>query len=161
MLDCQFVGSLAIRTLMQKKRSTCPALAGADNGSLWFWDWTSGNSFQQQDTIVQPGSLDSEAGGQPQGSKNHVCEWLVLSTCSNCARDCKGSAGLISSVNGNHSDHDCHKTMLVLQASMLCRLISPALAWSPVRRTRRSRCGRRTTRPRRTATPSTSAHPRK
>ena len=35
---------------------------GADNGSLWFWDWTSGNSFQQQDTIVQPGSLDSEAG---------------------------------------------------------------------------------------------------
>lgn len=36
--------------------------SGADNGSLWFWDWTSGNSFQQQDTIVQPGSLDSEAG---------------------------------------------------------------------------------------------------
>lgn len=36
--------------------------AGADNGSLWFWDWTSGNSFQQQDTIVQPGSLESEAG---------------------------------------------------------------------------------------------------
>jgi pleiotropic regulator 1 len=36
--------------------------SGADNGSLWFWDWTSGNSFQQQDSIVQPGSLDSEAG---------------------------------------------------------------------------------------------------
>ena len=45
----------------------CPlafhVFAGADNGSLWFWDWTSGNSFQQQDTIVQPGSLESEAGG--------------------------------------------------------------------------------------------------
>ena len=27
-----------------------------------FWDWTSGNSFQQQNVIVQPGSLESEAG---------------------------------------------------------------------------------------------------
>lgn len=36
--------------------------SGADNGSLWFWDWTSGNAFHQQDSIVQPGSLDSEAG---------------------------------------------------------------------------------------------------
>ncbi|PSC67497.1 pleiotropic regulatory locus 1 [Micractinium conductrix] len=36
--------------------------SGADNGSLWFWDYTSGNAFQQQDSIVQPGSLDSEAG---------------------------------------------------------------------------------------------------
>ncbi|KAI3818566.1 hypothetical protein L1987_12376 [Smallanthus sonchifolius] len=33
-----------------------------DNGSLWFWDWKSGHSFQQSQTIVQPGSLDSEAG---------------------------------------------------------------------------------------------------
>ena len=38
--------------------------SGADNGSLWFWDWTSGNAFQQQETIVQPGSLDSEAGAR-------------------------------------------------------------------------------------------------
>ncbi|KAL3618636.1 Prolactin-2C3 [Castilleja foliolosa] len=37
------------------------ATAG-DNGSLWFWDWTSGHNFQQAQTIVQPGSLDSEAG---------------------------------------------------------------------------------------------------
>ncbi|KAL3630724.1 Prolactin-2C3 [Castilleja foliolosa] len=36
------------------------ATAG-DNGSLWFWDWTSGHNFQQAQTIVQPGSLDSEA----------------------------------------------------------------------------------------------------
>ncbi|XP_038991654.1 protein pleiotropic regulatory locus 1-like [Hibiscus syriacus] len=33
-----------------------------DNGSLWFWDWRSGHNFQQAQTIVQPGSLDSEAG---------------------------------------------------------------------------------------------------
>ncbi|XP_010269564.1 PREDICTED: protein pleiotropic regulatory locus 1 [Nelumbo nucifera] len=37
------------------------ATAG-DNGSLWFWDWKSGYNFQQAQTIVQPGSLDSEAG---------------------------------------------------------------------------------------------------
>ncbi|XP_038723647.1 protein pleiotropic regulatory locus 1 isoform X2 [Tripterygium wilfordii] len=35
---------------------------GGDNGSLWFWDWKSGHNFQQTQTIVQPGSLDSEAG---------------------------------------------------------------------------------------------------
>ncbi|GJT43316.1 ribonuclease H-like domain-containing protein [Tanacetum coccineum] len=33
-----------------------------DNGSLWFWDWKSGHSFQQSQIIVQPGSLDSEDG---------------------------------------------------------------------------------------------------
>ncbi|KAG6437696.1 hypothetical protein SASPL_102621 [Salvia splendens] len=37
------------------------ATAG-DNGSLWFWDWNSGHNFQQAQTIVQPGSLESEAG---------------------------------------------------------------------------------------------------
>ena len=36
--------------------------AGGDNGSLWFWDWTSGHCFQQQETLVQPGSLEAEAG---------------------------------------------------------------------------------------------------
>lgn len=36
------------------------ATAG-DNGSMWFWDWKSGHNFQQTETIVQPGSLDSEA----------------------------------------------------------------------------------------------------
>lgn len=35
---------------------------GGDNGSLWFWDWRSGHNFQQAQTIVQPGSLESEAG---------------------------------------------------------------------------------------------------
>ena len=36
--------------------------SGGDNGSLWFWDWASGYNYQQYQTIVQPGSLDSEAG---------------------------------------------------------------------------------------------------
>lgn len=35
---------------------------GADNGGLWLWDWNSGNRFQHTDAVVQPGSLDSEAG---------------------------------------------------------------------------------------------------
>ncbi|EEF38127.1 conserved hypothetical protein [Ricinus communis] len=29
---------------------------GADNGTLYFWDWKSGHSFQQKRKIVQPGS---------------------------------------------------------------------------------------------------------
>ncbi|KAK1377021.1 Pleiotropic regulator 1 [Heracleum sosnowskyi] len=37
-------------------------VTGGDNGSMWFWDWKSGHNFQQKQTIVQPGSLDSEAG---------------------------------------------------------------------------------------------------
>jgi pleiotropic regulator 1 len=36
--------------------------AGGDNGSVWFWDWTSGHCFQQEETLVQPGSLEAEAG---------------------------------------------------------------------------------------------------
>ncbi|KZV14684.1 protein pleiotropic regulatory locus 1-like [Dorcoceras hygrometricum] len=37
-------------------------ITAGDNGSMWFWDWNSGHNFQQAQTIVQPGSLDSEAG---------------------------------------------------------------------------------------------------
>ncbi|KAL2622292.1 hypothetical protein R1flu_002497 [Riccia fluitans] len=36
--------------------------SAGDNGSLWFWDWKSGHNYQQAQTVVQPGSLDSEAG---------------------------------------------------------------------------------------------------
>ena len=36
--------------------------AGGDNGMLRFCDWKSGYCFQEQRTIVQPGSLESEAG---------------------------------------------------------------------------------------------------
>jgi len=37
-------------------------VSGGDNGSMVFWDWATGYPFQKLDTIVQPGSLDSEAG---------------------------------------------------------------------------------------------------
>lgn len=37
-------------------------VTGGDNGSVWFWDWRSGNCFQREAAIVQPGSLESEAG---------------------------------------------------------------------------------------------------
>jgi pleiotropic regulator 1 len=37
-------------------------LSAGDNGSIWFWDWTSGHCFQQEESQVQPGSLESEAG---------------------------------------------------------------------------------------------------
>ncbi|CAA7034474.1 unnamed protein product [Microthlaspi erraticum] len=35
---------------------------GGDSGGLYFWDWKSGHNFQQAETIVQPGSLECEAG---------------------------------------------------------------------------------------------------
>ncbi|EGG14869.1 hypothetical protein DFA_10742 [Cavenderia fasciculata] len=37
-------------------------VSAADNGSMQFWDWKSGYCFQKLQTIVQPGSLDAEAG---------------------------------------------------------------------------------------------------
>lgn len=36
--------------------------SGADNGSIFFWDWKTGYNFHSTQTQVQPGSLDSEAG---------------------------------------------------------------------------------------------------
>ncbi|KAJ2762082.1 pre-mRNA-splicing factor prp46, partial [Coemansia nantahalensis] len=36
--------------------------SGGDDGSLRFWDWRSGHCFQETATVVQPGSLDGEAG---------------------------------------------------------------------------------------------------
>ncbi|KAJ2450313.1 pre-mRNA-splicing factor prp46 [Coemansia sp. RSA 2336] len=36
--------------------------SGGDDGSMRFWDWRSAHCFQQAETVVQPGSLDSEAG---------------------------------------------------------------------------------------------------
>ncbi|CAC37375.1 Pre-mRNA-splicing factor prp5 [Schizosaccharomyces pombe] len=36
--------------------------SGADNGSMCFWDWKSGHKYQELQSVVQPGSLDSEAG---------------------------------------------------------------------------------------------------
>jgi len=37
-------------------------VSGADNGSMYFWDWKTSYNFQKIQTTVQPGSLDSEAG---------------------------------------------------------------------------------------------------
>ena len=37
-------------------------VSGGDNGSLHFWDYETGYCFQKSATIVQPGSLDAEAG---------------------------------------------------------------------------------------------------
>jgi len=37
-------------------------VSGADNGTLHVWDWKTGYNFQRFQTMVQPGSLDSEAG---------------------------------------------------------------------------------------------------
>ena len=38
-------------------------VSGGDNGSLHFWDWSSGHNFQSIDFIApQPGSLDAESG---------------------------------------------------------------------------------------------------
>ena len=36
-------------------------VSGADNGTLYFYDWSSGYNFQQLQSPVQPGSLSSEA----------------------------------------------------------------------------------------------------
>lgn len=60
-----------LHNMLQQQRAIVNCMAvnedgvlasGGDNGSLWMWDWRSGNVFQQSDSIVQPGSLDSEAG---------------------------------------------------------------------------------------------------
>jgi len=37
-------------------------VSGADNGSLFFWDWKTGYNFQKLQSQVQSGSLDSEGG---------------------------------------------------------------------------------------------------
>ena len=35
-------------------------VSGADNGTMNFWDWRTGYNFQRHQTVVQPGSIDSE-----------------------------------------------------------------------------------------------------
>jgi len=37
-------------------------VSGGDNGSIDFWDYDTGYCFQRGRTVVQPGSLDAEAG---------------------------------------------------------------------------------------------------
>ena len=49
-----------INTLSVNRENTL--ISGGDDGSLAFWDWKSGHRFQMEDSIVQPGSLEAEAG---------------------------------------------------------------------------------------------------
>ncbi|KAB7493632.1 UNVERIFIED_CONTAM: hypothetical protein RMT77_015793 [Armadillidium vulgare] len=37
-------------------------VSGADNGTVYFWDWRTGYNFQKLQAPVQPGSMDSESG---------------------------------------------------------------------------------------------------
>ncbi|KII70710.1 Pleiotropic regulator 1 [Thelohanellus kitauei] len=37
-------------------------ISGGDDGTLCFWDWKTGYNFDSKRTILQPGSLDPEAG---------------------------------------------------------------------------------------------------
>lgn len=37
-------------------------VTGGDNGTIHFWDYSSGYNFQKIETTVQPGSLDCESG---------------------------------------------------------------------------------------------------
>lgn len=37
-------------------------VSGADNGTMYFWDWRTGYCFDKKQAQVQPGSMDSEAG---------------------------------------------------------------------------------------------------
>ena len=57
--------------MLQKQKTIVNALSvnedgvvvsGGDNGSVWFWDYESGHCFQENQSKVQPGSMESEAG---------------------------------------------------------------------------------------------------
>ncbi len=37
-------------------------VSGADNGSIYMWDWLTGYNFQRLQSAAQPGSIDSEMG---------------------------------------------------------------------------------------------------
>lgn len=60
-----------LHNMLQQQRAIVNAMAVneegvlatcGDNGSIWFWDWTSGHCYQEQETIVQPGSMEGESG---------------------------------------------------------------------------------------------------
>jgi len=56
-----FTGHNAIINTMVANRDNV-LVSGGDNGSIYFWDWKTGYNFQKLQTVVQPGSLESEAG---------------------------------------------------------------------------------------------------
>ncbi|KAF7300722.1 Pre-mRNA splicing factor [Mycena chlorophos] len=58
---CNFSGHNAIVNTMSVNAESV-MFSGADNGSLMFWDYNTGTSFQSLEDVPQPGSLEAEAG---------------------------------------------------------------------------------------------------
>lgn len=63
--NTEFLGNISghnyiLNTISVNKQGVL--FAGGDNGMFRFCDWKTGYCFQEERTIVQPGSLDSEAG---------------------------------------------------------------------------------------------------
>jgi pleiotropic regulator 1 len=59
MLNFQPVNSI-VNTLSVNEDNVM--FAGGDDGSATFYDWKTGHQFQNAESVVQPGSLDAEAG---------------------------------------------------------------------------------------------------
>ena len=115
-------------------------VSGADNGTMSFWDYRTGHRFQQMDTIVQPGSLDSEAGiyamqFDKSGSRLITCEAdktikmykedpnsvrrvlnVPLPVCRACAFICRlrngGKAGCAPALPTNAQMHVCQRPLV-------------------------------------------------
>ena len=63
--DCKFLQNLeghnAIINCLANN-SDDVLVSGGDNGSMFFWDWSTGYNFQRTQVTPQPGSIDSENG---------------------------------------------------------------------------------------------------
>eukprot|EP01119_Soliformovum_irregulare_P011073 TRINITY_DN274_c0_g1_i1.p1 TRINITY_DN274_c0_g1~~TRINITY_DN274_c0_g1_i1.p1 ORF type:complete len:485 (-),score=128.88 TRINITY_DN274_c0_g1_i1:61-1437(-) len=62
--EAKFLNNLSghngiIHSVAVNRDNVC--VSSADDGSMYFWDWRSGYNFQKMQTVVQPGSLESEA----------------------------------------------------------------------------------------------------
>lgn len=65
MPDGEFIQNLSghnsiINCLATNKENVL--VSGADNGTIFFWDWKTGYNFQRLASPIQPGSIESEAG---------------------------------------------------------------------------------------------------
>jgi pleiotropic regulator 1 len=52
-------------------------VSAADNGTIKFWDYKTGYNFQTVQTIVQPGSLEAEAGIFASAFDHSGSRWLT------------------------------------------------------------------------------------